>query len=94
MIEVQLSKQTLTKVIVTFYANTIGYFTASGFAGGMHVGHIKSIEITTNKKGKHALFINSELLTFINNEEIDDNQLAKASEWVAAVQRAIQSTNL
>jgi len=50
MSEAQLSRKSLTKAIVTFNANTIGYFTASGFAGGMHVGHIKSIQISTNKK--------------------------------------------
>jgi len=94
MSDVQLSRQSLTRAIVTFNANTIGYFTASGFAGGMHVGHIKSIQVTANNKGKHALSIDSELLTFINNERIDDAQLDKAREWVAEVQRALQSISL
>ena len=93
MPEVQLSKRTLTKPIVTLDANTIGYYTPSGFAGGLHVGHIKAIGITTDNRGKHTLRIETELMTFMK-EDIDENQVEKAREWVADVQRAIQSTAL
>ena len=91
MSEVQLSRQTLTKTIVTLNDNVIGYFTTSGLGGAVHVGHVRSIEITANRKGKSALTIRTELLTFMKSEEIDDDQLEKARAWVAEVQRGMGS---
>ena len=94
MIEAQLS-QDVHKTIVTFYANIIAYFYATEKNGGrsMHVGHIKSIGIAINKKGKHALLITTEYFTFLDHE-VDDQALDKVKELVAEVQRAMQSTAL
>ena len=94
MSEAQLA-QNIHKTIITLYANMIQYFYATEKNGGrsMHVGHIKSIEITTNKKGKRALLITTELFTFLDHE-VDDKALDKVKEWVAEVQRAMQSTAL
>jgi len=94
MVEVRLT-QNIHKTIVTLNANMIQYFYATEKNGGrsMHVGHIKSIEITTDKKGKHKLLITTELFTFLDHE-VDDTALEKVKELVAEVQRAMQSTTL
>ena len=57
MIDVQLSRKNTSKTIVTLYGNIIEYFSALNYDGGrsIHVGHLTSIGITTNKKGKHEL---------------------------------------
>ena len=75
MIEVQLSKQNSEKLIVTFDANVVRYFsvinvrTSSSASVRIHVGHIKSIELTTNKKGKPALVITTKFnATFSNTK--------------------------
>ena len=97
MIEVQLSKQSMEKMIVTFDANVVRYFsvldvrTSSGASGRIHVGHIKSIEIKTNKKGKPALLITTKFDAPFSNDEIDPEMLEKVKDLVAEVQRAIQS---
>ena len=95
MIEAQLSKTTSQKRIVTLYANVIEHFSAVEQSGGksMHVGHIKSIEITTDKKGKHTLTITSPHISFLN-DQVDDAQLDKVKEWIVEVQRAMKSTSL
>ena len=94
MIEVQLSKQGF-KTIVALYANVVEYFIVPGQGGGesTHVGHIKSIEITTDGKGRHNLVIVDESRTFLDGR-VDDDQLTKVREWIAEVQRSMQSTAL
>lgn len=100
MIEVQLSKNSQEKIIVTFDANVVNYFsvtnvrTSSSANGRIHVGHIKSIEITTNRKGKPALLLTTKFNAPFSNDEIDNEALDKVKELVAEVQRAMQSTVL
>lgn len=100
MIEVQLSKTSQEKLIVTFDANVVRYFsvtnvrTSSSANGRIHVGHIKSIEITTNPKGKHALLITTKFNAKFSSDEVDDEALGKVKKLVAEVQRAMQSTAL
>lgn len=100
MIEVQLSRQNSEKLIVTFDANVVRYFsvidvrTSSSGSGRIHVGHIKSIEITTNRKGKPALLITTKFNAPFSNDEVDDEALDKVKELVAEVQRAMQSIAL
>ena|SRR3972149_5314451 len=100
LIEVQLSKQNSEKLIVTFDADVVRYFsvlnvrTSSSPSGRIHVGHIKSIEVTTNKKGKSALLITTKFNAPFSNDEVDDEALDKVKELVAEVQRAMQSTAL
>jgi len=100
MIEVQLSRQSLEKLIVTFDANVVRYFsvtnvrTSSSSSGRIHVGHIKSIEITTNRKGKPALLITTKFNAPFSNDEVDDDALDKVKALVAEVQQAMQSTAL
>ena len=100
LIEVQLSKQNSEKLIVTFDANVVRYFSvmnvrgSSSANGRIHVGHIKSIEISTNPKGKHALVIITKFDAKFSNDEVDDEALDKVKELVAEVQRAMQSTAL
>ena len=59
MIEAQLSKRNFDKTIVTLNANIVEYFQAMNHdnSRSVHVGHIASIEITSNQQGKHALLI-------------------------------------
>ena len=99
MIDVQLSKKNSSKTIVTLYGNIIEYFSALNYEGGrsIHVGHLTSIGIATNKKGKHELLITDERnRAFLHNpiNEVDDEALEKANELVAEVQRAMQSIAL
>ena len=100
MIEVQLSKKNLEKLIVTFDANVIRYFSvldvrsSTAASGRLHVGHIRSIEITTDKKGKHKLLITTKFDGKFSNDEVDDEALGKVRELVAEVQRAMQSVAL
>jgi competence protein ComGF len=100
MIEVQLSKTSQEKIIVTFDANVVNYFsvtnvrTSTSANGRIHVGHIKSIEITTNRKGKPALLLTTKFNVPFSNDEIDVEVLDKVKDLVAEVQRAMQTTVL
>jgi hypothetical protein len=99
MIDVQLSKHNSSKTIVTLYGNIIEYFSALNYDGGrsVHVGHLTSIGITRNKKGKYELSITDKRnREFLHNpvNEVDDEALEKVSALVAEVQRAMQSIAL
>ncbi|MBC7878533.1 MAG: hypothetical protein H7Y59_15285 [Anaerolineales bacterium] len=100
MIEVQLSKSSQEKIIVTFDTNVVNYFsvtnvrTSTSASGRIHVGHIKSIEITTNKKGKPVLLLTTKFNATFSNDEIDVEVLDKVKDLVAEVQRAMQTTVL
>ena len=88
MIEIQLSARTLTKPIVTFHANTIGFFySTSNELYGFHVGHIKSIDIT-EKKDKNFLVVVTEAHTV--SEEIDPAVLPRVKKMLAEVRQAMQ----
>jgi hypothetical protein len=89
MIEVQLSTQTLQKHIVTFHANTVEFYFATGNQPyGFHVGHIKSIEIV-EKSGKYFLKVSTGLKD--NTEEFEARVLPKVQELVTEVQKAMAS---
>jgi hypothetical protein len=93
VIEAQLS-QDMHKTIVTLYANMIGVFgTTAGSGTSLHVGHIKTVEIATDRNGKHKLLITTEYRTFLNSA-VDDAALGKVKDWVAEVRRAMQSIAL
>jgi tRNA(Phe) wybutosine-synthesizing methylase Tyw3 len=98
--EVQLSKQSPERLIVTFDANVIRYFsainvrTSSSASGRIHVGHIKSIELVTDKKGKNFLLITTKFDAPFSKDAVDDEALEKVKRLVAEVQRAMQSTAL
>ena len=100
MIEVQLSKQSSEKLIVTFDANVVRYYsvfdvrTTTGPSGKIHVGHIKSIEIKTNKKGNPALLITTKFNAPFSNDEIDPDMLEKVKVLVAEVQGAMLAATL
>lgn len=86
MIEVQLFTQTHEKTILTFNNNVLEYFwgTVNGQSARFHVGQIKSIEITTDKNGKHTLVMATKFHT--RKEEVSDKALGKTKELVAEVQ--------
>lgn len=92
MIEVQLFTQSNEKTILTFNNNVLEYFYAhlNGESRRHHIGQIKSIELTTDKNGKHTLVMNTKIHT--NKEKVADKALGKTKELVAEVQRAILST--
>ena len=100
MIEVQLSKQSSEKLIVTFDANVLSYFsvfnvrTSSSANGRIHVGHIKSIEIVTDKNGKHKLLVVSKFDVKWSQDDVDATALDKVKALVAEVQRAMQANAL
>lgn len=82
------------KTILTFHANTLEYFSAMSAEGGMsiHVGHLKSIEISTDKKGKRSLTAKTELHSY--DSEVSEQALPKARELVAAAQEAMKTIKL
>ena len=88
MIEVQLSTQTMQKQIVSYHANTLAFFFATGNQPYIfHVGHLKFIEIV-EKRGKHYLTVSTGLKD--NSEEIESRVLPKVKELVAEVQKAMK----
>ena len=88
MIEVQLSTQSMQKHIVSYHANTLALFFATGNQPYIfHVGHLKSIEIV-EKRGKHYLTVSTGLKD--NSEEIESRALPKVKELVAEVQKAMK----
>lgn len=89
MIEVQLSTQNIQKTIVTFHASSLEYFYAPSNEGGrsFHVGHIKSIELITDQRGRHTLVMTTPYHTF--KEEVEERALTKTKELVAEVQQAM-----
>jgi len=88
MIEVQLSTQTMQKQIVSYHANTLAFFFATGNQPYIfHVGHLKSIEIV-EKRGKHYLTVSTGLKD--NSEEIESRALPKVKELVVEVQKAMK----
>jgi len=92
MIEIQLFTQSHEKTILTFQNNVLEYFygTSNGETKRYHVGQIKSIELTTEKNGKHTLVMSTKFHT--RKEQVADKALGKTQELVAEVQRAMQST--
>ena len=88
MIEVQLSTQSMQKQIVSYHANTLAFFFATGNQPYIfHVGHLKSIEIV-EKRGKHYLTVSTGLKD--NSEEIESRALPKVKELVVEVQQAMK----
>jgi|GEM_PF-2169674 len=88
MIEVQLSTQTLQKQIVSYHANTLAFFFATGNQPYIfHVGHLKSIELV-ERKGKYYLTVSTGLKD--NSEEVEARFLPKVKELVAEVQKAMK----
>ena len=88
MIEVQLSTESMQKQIVSYHANTLAFFFATGNQPYIfHVGHLKSIEIL-EKRGKYYLTVSTGLKD--NSEEFDAKMLTKVQELVAEVQKAMK----
>jgi len=53
------------------------------------VGHIKSIDIITDKTGKHSLVVRTEHRT--NKDEVSELALPRVKELVAAVKEAMRT---
>jgi hypothetical protein len=94
MLEVQLSSQSFTKPIVTFHANTVEFFYSTANSGGrsFHVGHIKSFDLTIDKKGKYELVLTTEHHTL--RHDVDEDAISKARDLVAEVQQAMKTIAL
>ncbi len=89
-----LLNQSAAKPIITFHANTLEYFSLTNQSGGFsyHVGHLKSIEIVTDKKGGRTLVAKTETRTI--ETDISEQALPKVKELVAAVQEAMKTVKL
>lgn len=94
MHEVQLSKQSFTKPIVTFHANTVEFFNSTANSGGrsFHVGHIKTFELTTDKRGKYELVLTTEHHTI--RHDVDEEAVVRIRELIAEVQQAMKTVSL
>ena len=89
-----LLNQSAPKPIVTFHTNTLEYFLLLSISGGtsFHVGHIKSIEVGKDKKGRNTLITKTETQTI--EIEVSEQALPKAKELVASVQEAMKTVYL
>lgn len=94
MLEVQLSTRSFTKPIVTYHAHTVEFFYSTVNSGGrsFHVGHIKTIELTVDKKGRYELVLTTEHHTL--SHDVDEESLGKVRELVAEVQQAMKTVVL
>ena len=90
MQDIQIN-QSPSKTILTYYANRLEYFYATSDQVGysFHVGHIKSIDIITDKTGKHSLVVRTEHRT--NKDEVSELALPRVKELVAAVKEAMRT---
>jgi hypothetical protein len=94
MVEVQLSKQSFTKPIVSFHANTVEFFYSTANSGGrsFHVGHIKTFELTVDKRGKYELVLTTEHHTI--SHDVDEEAVVRVRDLVTAVQQALKTVSL
>ena len=93
MIEVQLNTAP-KELIVSLDGNVLEYFslTSQEDSARYHPGHFKSVDVTTDKKGKYWLEVQTKIRTL--SAEVSDQALPKAKELVAAVQKAMKALNL
>ena len=93
MQDIQIN-QSATNTILSFYDNRLDYFYATSEKVGysFHVGHIKSIEILTDKGGRHSLVVKTAYHT--NKDDVGEQALPKVRELVAAVQEAMLTIKL
>ncbi len=91
MIELQLSRNAMSKPIVIFDGHVIEFFYDDLTSGSrrMHVGHIKSIEIVPVGRGKekYSLQIKGDYLLAVT--DVSEAILPQAQEMVAAIQKAM-----
>ena len=94
MMEVQLSTQSFTKPIVTYHAHTVEFFYSTANSGGrsFHVGHIKSFELTTDRKGRYELVLTTEHHTL--KHDVDEEVIVKVRDLIAEVQQAMKTISL
>jgi hypothetical protein len=90
LIEVRLSTTSLHQPIVAFDGRVLEVFRVDSAAGSerVHVGQLKSIQLSLNKKGRHVLEWKTEFHGF--REEIAPEAVPLAEELVTAVQRAMK----
>ena len=94
MLEVQLSTRSFTKPIVTYHAHTVEFFYSTVNSGGrsFHLGHIKTFELTVDKKGRYELVLTTEHHTL--RHDVDEEAISKVRELVAEVQQALKTIAL
>jgi hypothetical protein len=90
MIEVRLSPDSFEQTILTFDGRVLEVFhlTSDADSQRLHTGHIRSIELAPDRKGRQMLEIRTEYHKF--REPVSDAALPKTRELVDAVQRAIK----
>ena len=91
MIEVLLSQQAHFKPIVMFEAPVFEYLTGiHGDSVRLHVAHIESIELTTDKRGQTKLAVRSKFTGLVFEAEVDAAAFATVRTLVDEVQRAMR----
>lgn len=90
MIEVRLSNASLQKPILAFDGRVLEVFWVTSNEGSerYHAGHIQSIQLALNNKGRHILEWKTEFHGF--KEEVSEEALPKAEQLVAEVQKAMK----
>lgn len=88
MLGIQLTEKPFF-AFVTFDGLVLEYFADHLETGRRyHARLIKSIELATDKKGRHHLKMNTRLVSL--DQEVDDAVVGEVMELVAQVQKAMQ----
>ena len=87
MLKIQLTKDPFT--FVTFDGLVLEYFADhKDTSSRSHVGLIELIELTTDKKGRHYLKMNTKRASL--NQDLDEQAVNDVKELVAEVQKAMK----
>src|SRR5215471_1119011 len=93
MIEIQLTSRSMLKTIAVFDGHIVEFFfdELRGGSRRIHVGHIKTINLTpvAHGKEKHSLTIQCEYQMVA--VDVSEAALPKSKELVAAIQSAVQA---
>jgi hypothetical protein len=93
MIEVQLTTRSMLKTFATWDGRVLEFFfdELKGGSRRIHVGHIRSIELSpvTHGKERYSLTVKGEYQLVA--VDVAEEKLSRAQELVAAVQVAMQT---
>jgi hypothetical protein len=90
MITVKLAEDQQSVDVLTFDGIVLEAFTSIFEEGSRraHISHIESIQLETDRKGKHKLTTKRAFGFCFPPREVDDSWVARANQLVEEVQRA------
>ena len=88
MLRIQLTKTPFS--FITFDGLVLEYFADHNETGRRyHIGLVKSIELTTDKKGMHYLKLSTNRISL--SQELDEQAVNQVRELITEVQKAKES---